>query len=159
MYSSELFPMLKKAAMILAVICMIPALPTHGDGGGGGATKGSSEYKQAVKAIKKEDYSGAVDLLQKVVAEEPGNAHAWNHLGFSLRNLQQYDDALAAYEKALQINPKHKGALEYLGELFLMTNQPEMAKVQLEKLDDACFLSCKELRKLKKRIAAYQGGP
>ena len=152
--------MLKRAAMILALICVTLSLPSHGDGGGGGGpTKGSSEDKHAVKAIKKEDYSSAADLLQNVVAEKPGNANAWNYLGFSLRNLQQFDDALAAYEKALQINPKHKGALEYLGELFLMTDQPEMARAQLEKLDDACFLSCKELRMLRKRIAAYEGGP
>ena len=97
--------------------------------------------------------------LEKVVETDPDNADAWNQMGFSLRNLQQYDDALAAYDKALAIDPKHKGALEYLGELFLMTDQPELAQAQLEKLDDACLLSCKEFRKLKKRIAAYKGGP
>ena len=89
----------------------------------------------------------------------PDNADAWNQMGFSLRNLQQFDEALDAYEKALAIEPKHKGALEYLGELFLMTDQPDLARAQLQKLDDACFFSCKELKKLRKRIAAYEGGP
>lgn len=147
-----------RLSVIPGLLCICLALPAYPDGGGSAST-GSSEYKQAVKAIKKKDYSTAADLLQNVVENEPDNADAWNYMGFSLRNLQQFDDALSAYEKALQIEPKHKGALEYLGELFLMTDQPDLARAQLEKLDDACFLSCKEFKKLKKRIAAYKGGP
>lgn len=150
---------MKKFMALAGLICTFIALPAFSDGGGPSPTPRSGDYKKAVKAIKQEDYSTAVGLLEKVVAKDPDDADAWNQMGFSLRNLQQFDDSLAAYEKALAINPKHKGALEYLGELYLMTDQPDLAQAQLEKLDDACFLSCKELRKLKKRIAAYKGGP
>ena len=124
--------------------------------GGGNARSEPSEYRKAVKAIKKEDYAQAVELLQQVVDENPKNANAWNYMGYSLRNLNKYDEALAAYEQALQIKPKHKGALEYLGELYLQTGQLEKAKVTLQRLDDACFLSCKEYRKLKKQIKNYE---
>lgn len=151
--------MKSRSILILGLVCTCLALPAYPDGGGSSGSSRSSDYKQAVKAIKNEDFSSAVGLLEKVVETDPDNADAWNQMGFSLRNLQQYDDALAAYDKALAIDPKHKGALEYLGELFLMTDQPELAQAQLEKLDDACLLSCKEFRKLKKRIAAYKGGP
>ena len=108
--------------------------------GGGNAPSQPSEYRKAVKAIKKEDYARAVELLQKVVDENPKNANAWNYMGYSLRNLKKYDEALAAYEKALQIKPKHKGALEYLGELYLQTDQLEKAKVTPEKVG-RCLLS------------------
>ena len=40
-----------------------------------------------------------------------------------------------------------------------MTGQPELARAQLEKLDEACFFTCKEMKLLKKRIAEYEGGP
>lgn len=151
--------MIRISMAILSLACICLTAPAYADGGGGGGKPRSSDYKQAVKAIKKEDFTTAVGLLEKVVAKEPDNADAWNQMGFSLRNLQQFDEALDAYEKALAIEPKHKGALEYLGELFLMTDQPDLARAQLQKLDDACFFSCKELKKLRKRIAAYEGGP
>lgn len=151
--------MKRRLILILGLVCTYLAVPAYPDGGGSSGSSRSSDYKQATKAIKKEDYSGAVVLLEKVIEAEPDNADAWNQMGYSLRNLQQFEEALAAYDKALEIDPKHKGALEYLGELFLMTDQPEMAQAQLAKLDEACFLSCKEFRKLKKRIAAYKGGP
>ena len=124
--------------------------------GGSNAPSQPSEYRKAVKAIKKEEYSQAVELLQKVVDKNPKDANAWNYMGYSLRNLKKYDEALAAYEKALKIKPKHKGALEHLGELYLQTGQLEKAKVTLKKLDDACFLSCKEYRELKKQINNYE---
>ena len=152
--------MFSRATMIAAVVCLCASPSVYSDGGGNssGAAK-PSEYKQAVKAIKKDNYPAAVELLRKVVDKDPENADAWNYLGYSLRNLQEFDDALVAYETALQIEPGHKGALEYLGELFLNTGQPEKARLQLQKLDDACFLSCKEFRMLKKQIARYEGGP
>jgi cytochrome c-type biogenesis protein CcmH/NrfG len=152
--------MMTRVALAVLLLCTCFASPVTADGGGGTkASSRSSDYRNAVKAIKKQDYSSAVDLLEQVVAKNPDDADAWNQMGFSLRNMQQFEDAFAAYEKALEIDPKHKGALEYLGELYLMTGQPGMAKAQLEKLDAACFLSCRELRLLKKRIAAYEGGP
>lgn len=129
------------------------------DGGGESDTSSqSSEYQTAVKAIEIEDYTKAVGLLQTVIDNNPKNANAWNYMGYSLRHLRKYDEALAAYEKALQIKPKHKGALEYLGELFLETGQLEKAKIQLKNLDKACFFSCKEYRELKEKIENYKAG-
>jgi cytochrome c-type biogenesis protein CcmH/NrfG len=91
----------------------------------------------AVKAVKIEDYAKAIGLLQIVIDEDPENADAGDYMGYSLRYLKQYGDALAAYENALQIKPKHRGALEYLGELYLQIDQLEDAKVQLKTLDKA----------------------
>ncbi len=65
---------------------------------------------------------------------------------------------MAAYQKALNIKPKHKGALEYLGELYLEIGQLEKAKLQLENLDKACFFSCKQYRELKEEIEKYEAG-
>ena len=56
------------------------------------------------------------------------------------------------YEKALSINPKHLGALEYQGELYLALGDIESAKENLVKIDDICFTQCSELKQLKKAI-------
>ena len=153
--------MFGKVMMILGLTICFNA-PVSGDGGGGGGDGGpptvSREYRLAVKAAKKEDYTKAIDLLQTVIDDDPENANAWNYMGFSLRHLKRYDEALLAYDKALKIKPKHRGALEYLGELYLQIGDLEQARAQLKILDKACFFPCKEYRELKEEIEKYEAG-
>ena len=56
------------------------------------------------------------------------------------------------YEKALKINPKHLGALEYQGELYIALGDIEKAKENLVRIDDICFTQCTELKQLKRAI-------
>ena len=154
--------MFGKVMMILGLTFCL-STPVSGDGGGGGGGEGGSqsvprEYRQAVKAVKVEDYTKAIDLLQTVLDEDPEYANAWNYMGFSLRHLKRYDEALAAYGKALKIKPRHRGALEYLGELYLQIGDLEQARAQLKILDKACFFPCKEYRELKEEIEKYEAG-
>ncbi len=116
----------------------------------------TSDYDSGVKAVKAGDYQRALDLLHKVVQAEPRNADAWNYIGFSERNLGRFDPSLAAYQKALAINPNHVGANEYLGELYLKLGDPEKARQQLAKLQSVCPSGCPEYNDLKKAVDAYQ---
>lgn len=151
---------MRNKAVIASALTIFLCANALAAGGGGGlsASSQSSEYRNAIKAVKKQDYTSAIELLQQSLDKNPNNANAWNYMGYSLRNLQRYDEALAAYEKAIKIKPKHKGAIEYLGELYLQIDQLDKAKAQLQRLDDVCFLSCKEYRQLKKKIQQYEAG-
>ena len=115
-----------------------------------------SKLADAETAIEAGDYGRAIDLLQKVIAGDSQNADAWNFLGFSHRNLKSLDEALVAYQKALAIDPEHRGANEYLGELYLQTGNLAKAKERLEILDDACFFGCEEFDDLKQAIKTYE---
>ena len=115
-----------------------------------------SDYDLGVKAVQAGDYQRALALLQKVVQAEPFNADAWNYVGFSHRKLKQFDQSLVAYQKALAINPDHRGANEYLGELYLMTGEPEKARERIAKLQSVCPGGCEEYDDLRKAIEAYQ---
>ena len=117
----------------------------------------AGNYELGVKAVKAANYGKALNLLQKVVAAKPGNADAWNYIGFSHRKLKRFDQAMTAYQKALAIDPDHRGANEYLGELYLQTGDLAKAKERLKKLDDACFFGCQEFDDLKAAIKAYAG--
>jgi tetratricopeptide (TPR) repeat protein len=152
--------MFNKVMIILGLtLCLsTPVSGAGGGGGDGGPPTVSREYRLAVKAVKKEDYTKAIDLLQTVLDEDPKNANAWNYMGYSLRHIKQYDEALVAYKKALKIKPKHRGALEYLGELYLQIGDLEQARAQLKILDKACFFTCKEYRELKEEIEKYEAG-
>ena len=96
----------------------------------------------------------AYPLLQAAVTKAPDSADAWNLLGYAHRKLGMKDKALAYYQKVLGIDKEHRGALEYLGELYLETGQPEQAKAMLKRLDDVCFFGCSEYDDLKKALKA-----
>jgi tetratricopeptide (TPR) repeat protein len=113
-----------------------------------------SNYDAAVKAVKSADYSGAVGLLAKVVQKDPKNADAWNYLGFADRKLGKFPESLDAYQKALAIQPKHLGATEYLGELYVQMGQTDKANLQLAKLEKLCGSSCDEYKELKTAISS-----
>ena len=117
-----------------------------------------SQYDEAVRAVDVGAYARALRMLDNVVKAEPRNADAWNYIGFSQRKLEQYDKALAAYNKALAIDPKHRGAREYLGELYLMTGDLAKAEAQLRKLDSICTFGCEEYDDLKAAIAKHKQG-
>ncbi|MDI1272273.1 hypothetical protein [Polaromonas sp.] len=60
------------------------------------------------------------------------------------------------YGEALRLNPKHRGAHEYVGEAYLMVGDLAKAKQHLAALDKLCFMPCEEYTDLKKAIAAYE---
>ncbi len=107
------------------------------------------------KALAAKNWTLAANSFKKVVAENPKNADAYNLLGYSSRWLGKYDEAFAAYDKALALDPKHKGALEYSGVAYLKVNQKSKAEAQLAKLKTICA-RCEETTDLAKAIAAYK---
>ena len=117
--------------------------------------KKAGDYELGVKAVKAANYEKAIMRLSKVVAAKPGNADAWNWIGFSHRKLKKFDQAMSAYQKALAIDPNHRGANEYLGELYLQTGDLAKAKERLKKLDGICTFGCDEFDDLKAAIKAY----
>lgn len=129
-------------------------------GSGSSSTRATqpSEYDQAVAAVEDGAFRRALRLLDSVVESEPRNADAWNYKGFSHRNLGQLAEAQAAYDKALAIDPKHRGAREYLGELYLMKDDVAGAEAQLRELDSICYFGCKEYDELKAAIAKHKQG-
>jgi tetratricopeptide (TPR) repeat protein len=109
---------------------------------------------RALIADKK--WAAALDELKNV--NDTGSAD-WNNLmGFSLRKAVS-PDLIAAerhYNEALRIDPKHRGALEYSGELYLMKGDLAKAEQRLAALDKACFMPCEEFADLKKAVQAFK---
>lgn len=110
------------------------------------------ELTDARAALKTNDYAGAETMLMKAVKVSPNNADAWNLLGYSTRKQGKMDVAETHYTKALSLNSSHKGALEYMGMLFIETGRIEQARENLKKLDVACLFGCEEFDRLKKAI-------
>lgn len=114
------------------------------------------DYEKAAALIEAEKFADALPLLRKAEAAEPESADVHNYLGYALRKLKQYDDALKHYRIALRIAPKHRGANEYLGELYLVLGNLAGAEERLAVLDKACLFGCEEYTELKDAIAAWK---
>jgi Flp pilus assembly protein TadD len=69
------------------------------------------------------------------------------------RWLDKYPEAFAAYNKALTLEPTHKGALNYSGIAYLKSGQKAKAQEQLAKLTQLCA-QCEETTQLAQAIAS-----
>lgn len=127
---------------------------------GGGSSESAKpadpDYAAASQLVEDGKYAEAIPLLERVVAKDAKNADALNYLGYSNRQLGNNDAALTHYQAALALEPSHRGANEYLGELYLMLGDVAKAEERLEVLDGACFFGCEEYTELKNAITAYK---
>lgn len=120
------------------------------------ATPKNDPLNPAREQIAAKKWVAAIDELKKVNATDSAD---WNNLmGYSYRKAKtpDYDAAEKYYNEALRIDPKHKGALEYSGELYLMKGDLATAEQRLATLDKLCTFSCEEYRDLKKAVESYK---
>ena len=120
------------------------------------AASDSSQMTKARGAIAAKDWSGAIAILYRLSQSDPKNADVQNLLGFSYRMLGQYPQAFAYYDRALALDPMHKGALEYQGEAYLETHQLPKAEANLTTLKRACAAGCEELADLQGAVDRYK---
>lgn len=109
-----------------------------------------------LELINEEQYEQAIVELDKALRDDPENADMLNLMAYSHRKLGHFEIALKYYQQALGIEPEHRGANEYLGELYLQMGQLEKAEERLQVLDDECFFGCDEYDELEEAIADYR---
>ncbi len=116
------------------------------------------KLEQARAAIGKKDWARAQVVLREAVAANPQSAEYHNLYAYSIRKgaNPSMDLVFRHYNEALRLEPKHRGAHEYLGEAYLLSGNLPKAKEHLARLDKLCTFGCEEYSKLKKEIAAYE---
>ncbi len=140
----------------LAALVLALALPLAMAADMTPATPAGNTLATARTLIAQKKWPEAIAELRRV--NETGLAD-WNNLmGYSLRKSGTPDLTAAEshYLEALRIDPKHRGALEYSGELYLMKGDLPKAEKQLAALDKVCFLPCEEYTDLKKAVQAFK---
>lgn len=116
----------------------------------------ASEYSLARQAMDDGDYEIAIDKLAAIHEKEPGDADVLNMLGYGYRKIGNFDQARGYYLQALAVDPDHRGANAYMGELYLETGELAKAEERLAVLDKECWLGCDEFTELKDSIAKYK---
>ena len=145
------FCALSAAGSAMSALTAMPAYAVDNMETGDGPDLTSVRAKIAAK-----DYQAALAELRGL-AEDNQQADVYNLLGYTLRMTGDYETSLTYYTKALELQPDHKAAHEYLGELYLQTGRPDKANEQLASLKQLCPAGCEELEDLQEAIAARGG--
>lgn len=123
------------------------------------ASKLDPDYAAGKKAIEAKDWKAAIKSLSSAALRDTRNADIQNYLGYAHRNSGQMDLAFKHYQRALQLNPRHRGAHEYAGEAYLMVRNLAKAEEHLAALQKICLLPCEEYDDLRKAVEAYRKKP
>ena len=119
----------------------------------------ADDYDSGKKAIERKDWKTAVGAFEVAARSDPNDADIQNLLGYSHRKLGNMDLAFRHYARALELNPKHLGAHEYVGEAYLLVKNPAKAREHLAALERLCPAACEEREDLRKAIAEYERKP
>jgi cytochrome c-type biogenesis protein CcmH/NrfG len=102
------------------------------------ARSGDEDYAAGKEAFAQEDWGATISHLLAVVERRPWHDNAHAMLGFAFRRQGDYVQALLHYWTALDLNPRHRGALEYLAEAYLELGRKEDARETAERLGEVC---------------------
>lgn len=92
----------------------------------------SSLLDQAETLLSKGDAAGAKPLLEQATQKNPKNYQAWYDLGYAEQALNEREQAIAAYRKSLEINPKVFEANLNLGIILASASQTQEAAKYLK---------------------------
>ena len=105
---------------------------------------GRFEKKNKIEKAKKL-YAKAFEKFSEAYKNDKNNPDILNYMGFTSRKTGNFEKAEEFYLKGLNIDPKHNGINEYLGELYVNTNRIKKANERLEVLKNC---NCEEYKDL-----------
>ncbi len=121
------------------------AAPVHDD-----------DFNNGVKAVKAENWPEAISRLESAAKKHPRSADVHNLLGYANRQNGHLERAFTHYQRALDLDPEHRGAHEYIGEAWLMRGDAAKARSHLNELARICRSGCEEFRDLAKAITEFE---
>ncbi|HVF64970.1 MAG TPA: tetratricopeptide repeat protein [Casimicrobiaceae bacterium] len=114
------------------------------------------DYAAGKQAVDGKAWPEAVRRFKRAELRHPEHADLQNMLGFAYRNLSDFDLAFKHYRRAIELDPRHRGAHEYIGETYLLVGDVAGAERHVAALKTICLLPCDELRDLERAIDAYR---
>jgi len=148
---------MKSALGILALLVACNAA-VAADTAGSSSTRSDPMMDRYSAASERQDWKTAATAMRDAIASDPRNPDYHSLYAYSLRKSGSADMDLVFkhYNEALRLDPKHKGAHEYLGEAYLMVGNVAKAKEHLSALDKLCFFGCSEYNDLKRAISEHE---
>ena len=149
-------PRLIRAACLVAL--MLPVLSSPLQAVDTAPSEAAPDLAGVRAKIKTKAWAAAILELKAMLDRGIAQADVYNLMGFSLRKSGDLERAYTFYRKALEYEPNHKGALEYLGELYVERGELAKAREHVRLLTGLCPSGCEELDDLKAALAQADGG-
>ena len=151
-YVTALVVLLIATALFAAPVRAIYGEPTAA------APVGDVDFDQGFAAVKSENWATAVAAQTRAAAKHRNSADVFNLLGYAYRKQRNLERAFAAYHRALELDPSHRGTHAYIGEAYLMAGNLVQAVEHLAILERLCRAPshCEAYHDLTRAIAAYR---
>ena len=139
------------------VLCLCIPLASANLGASDDSASDDPGFEEGRAAIEAQNWAKAIEILEKTAEAFPDSADTQNFLGYAYRKSGDLDTALSHYKRALEIDPVHKHAHEYLGEAYLMKDDLAGAQQHLAELAKICTpIPCEEYRELKRAVDEFK---
>jgi tetratricopeptide (TPR) repeat protein len=131
------------------------------DAFGADAARQTDAKKRARLLVKAGDsYTIARRKFTRATELDPVMHEAWNYLGYTNRKLGDYQAALSAYDRALNLKPGFVEAIEYRGHAYLGLNRLADAKdAYLSLFGSNRQLAAQLLAAMQEWVAEHRGNP
>jgi Tfp pilus assembly protein PilF len=116
------------------------------------AAEGDQAYLAAVGLINGGRYPEALRALGAAETAFGPHPDVLTYIGYTYRKMGRYDRAETYYRQALAIDPDHRGATEYYGELKVERGDMAGARRMLAKLDATCGFGCPQAEDLRRWV-------
>ena len=103
--------------------------------------KADDLFDAAQAAVRAENYSNAIELLQRGLALEPEHKYGWDALAETYLNAGDFDKALESYQHQLKVNPYDDLANNGLGQVYSLQHRYDealkayQAQIEINPLD------------------------
>ena len=148
--------------LLCGALAMLPASDATAAGSSSSTSSATTQADQrnierGKQAIEAGNWERAAAFLERAAESNPRNADVFNLLAYSYRHLDRLDEAFENYGRALDLDPRHLGAHEYIGEAYLMVGNLAKALDHLAALTEICA-ACEETEELAEAIEKFREG-
>ena len=74
--------------------------------------------QRIVAELKAQNWSGALDLIERWCSIQPNDARGWYNRGYCLARLRRFDEAVTSLSRCLRIDPRFDKALTLRGKIL-----------------------------------------
>jgi tetratricopeptide (TPR) repeat protein len=100
----------------------------------GSSIEVARQARAADTALRRNDFTTAVVYAERAAKAAPQDINMWLMYGYAARGAGRLQDAISAYNRALQLNPSSLDGLSGLAQTYVKMGQNDKAKALLQKV-------------------------